>query len=357
MKRTMLSFICAILAVMFMLQSATSFAEPKKPEFKVMWSIYVGWMPWPFMEESGILEKWADKYGIKIKLIMADYIPSIEVYASGKADACVMTNMEALDMPAAAGIDTTAIIIGDFSNGNDALLTRNNLQFKDLKGKKIYLVELSVSHYLLARGLEMNEMKEKEVKLVNTMDSDIAPSFISQKSWNSVVTWNPMVITIEQTPGVKRIFDSSKIPGEIIDMMVVNTKVLAKHPEFGKALTGAWYEAMSIMSARGPKTDEMIAKMSDRAGCSKGEYKQQLKTTKMFYDAKDAVKFTQSPKLVETMDFVRTFCFNHGLLGEGAKSKDDVGIQFPGGKILGNKKNVKLQFTEKYMDLAAQKKL
>ncbi len=356
MKRTMFFFGCAIMVAMLMLQT-TTFAGPKKPEFKVMWSIYVGWMPWPFMEESGILKKWADKYGIEIKLLMADYIPSIEAYVAGQADACVMTNMEALDMPAASGIDTTAIIIGDFSNGNDALLTRNNIQFKDLKGKKIYLVELSVSHYLLARGLEMNQMKENDVSFVNTMDSDIAPSFISQKNWDAVVTWNPMVITIEQTPGVTRIFDSSKIPGEIIDMMVVNTKVLEKHPELGKALTGAWYEAMSIMSARSPEREEMLAKMAGRAGCSKGEYKQQLKTTKMFYEAKKAVEFTKSPKLIERMDFVRTFCFNHGLLGENAKSKDDVGIQFPSGTMQGNKKKVRLRFTEKYMDLAAQGKL
>ena len=35
------------------------------------------------------------------------------------------------------------------------------------------------------------------------------------------------------------------------------------------------------------------------------------------------------------MDLVRTFSFEHGLLGEGAKSKDAVGIAFPGGQTLG----------------------
>ena len=33
-----------------------------------------------------------------------------------------MTNMKALDMPAASGVPTTAILVGDYSNGNDALL-------------------------------------------------------------------------------------------------------------------------------------------------------------------------------------------------------------------------------------------
>jgi len=52
-----------------------------------------------------------------------------------------MTNMEALDMPTGAGVDTTAIIVGDYSNGNDAVLTRNGVKLKDLPGKRLLLVE------------------------------------------------------------------------------------------------------------------------------------------------------------------------------------------------------------------------
>ena len=57
------------------------------------------------------------------------------------------------------------------------------------------------------------------------------------------------------------------------------------------------------------------------------------------------------------MEYVRTFSFDNGLFGQGASSKDFVGIQFPDGKILGNKKNVKFRFDSKYMDMAAKGKL
>ncbi|MEQ8738732.1 MAG: lipid kinase, partial [Hoeflea sp.] len=29
----------------------------EKSEFKVCWSIYVGWMPWGYLESSGIMDK------------------------------------------------------------------------------------------------------------------------------------------------------------------------------------------------------------------------------------------------------------------------------------------------------------
>ena len=31
-----------------------------KTSFRIAWSIYVGWMPWPYAAETGILKKWAE---------------------------------------------------------------------------------------------------------------------------------------------------------------------------------------------------------------------------------------------------------------------------------------------------------
>jgi NitT/TauT family transport system substrate-binding protein len=57
------------------------------------------------------------------------------------------------------------------------------------------------------------------------------------------------------------------------------------------------------------------------------------------------------------MEYVRTFSFDHGLFGDGAASKDIVGIAFPDGSVIGNKANVKLRFDTQYMQMAADGKL
>ena len=46
-----------------------------------------------------------------------------------------------------------------------------------LKGKPVNLVELSVSHYLLARGLESVGLAEKDISVVNTSDADMVAAF------------------------------------------------------------------------------------------------------------------------------------------------------------------------------------
>jgi NitT/TauT family transport system substrate-binding protein len=350
-----LAVILIALFAIFALSSGSAWAKPEK--FKVAWSIYVGWMPWDYANHSKILQKWADKYGIEIELVRMDYIPSVEAYVAKKVDACVMTNMEALDMPAASGITTSVIIMGDFSNGNDAVLTRDGLGIKDLAGEEIYLVELSVSHYTLVRALEMNGMQESQITLVNTNDSDIAPAFIANRDQRAVVTWNPLVMQILQEPGVSKIFDSSQIPGEILDCMAVRTDVLNENPELGKALAGAWYEVMHIMSQRGSTADEAMSIMSESAGCSPTEYKMQLKTTAMFYKPEEGVAYTSSDEIKQKMNYVRKFCFDHGLLGENAHSVDEVGIKYPDGTIQGDRANVQMIFDTSFMQLAAEDKL
>ncbi len=341
--------VVGVLALLLLMPGAAA----AKDKFTVAWSIYVGWMPWEYAGSSGILKKWADAYGIEIDAETMDYIASVEAFVGKQVDACVMTNMEALNMPAASGIDTSVLILGDYSNGNDAILTRGGVGVKDLAGKTVNLVELSVSHYLLARALGMNGLDERDLTLQNTSDADIGPIFLADTRQDVVVTWNPIVMEIEQAPGVDKIFTSADIPGEILDLMAVRTDVLHKNPALGKALVGAWYEVMSLMARRGPEAEAALAAMAEESGSSLVEYKNQLKTTAMFYTPEAAIEYASSEELKEKMGYVRDFCFEQGLLGEGIRSADAVGIAYPDGSTVGDAKNVKLRFDNTYMQMAA----
>lgn len=331
-----------------------SSAASAQDSFKLAWSHYTGWEPWAYAEEKGIVDKWADKYGIDIEVTLVnDYIESINLYTAGQFDAVTMTNMDALTIPSVGGVDTTAIIIGDYSNGNDGIAMKNGQSLQDLKGREVKLVELSVSHYMLARALDTVGMSERDLTLVNTSDADIAATYMADDN-GAVVTWNPPLQQIRNTKGTKLIFDSSKIPGEIVDATFVRTDV---DPRFKKALTGAWYETMAIMSNGGAAQKEAIELMANHAGATAAEFRAQLRTTAMYYDAGDAANFAKGDQIAETMEQVRQFSFDKGLFGEGAADPDFIGVELGNGKVLGNSGNVKLRFDATYMDLAAKGKL
>ncbi len=331
---------------------STAHAAEKK-DFKVAWSIYVGWMPWGYAADSGIVKKWADKYGINIEVKQFnDYVESINQYTAGAFDAVSVTNMDALSIPAAGGVDTTSVIIGDFSNGNDAIIVKGKGDVASLKGQSVNLVEYSVSHYLLARALESVKLEEKDLKVVNTSDADMAAAF-KTPDVTAVVTWKPIVSTILESPDATKIFDSSQIPGEIIDMMVANTEVLKDNPKFGQALAGIWYETMVALE-KDPAAKEAMAKAS---GTDVKGFDEQLATTKMFAAAKDAVAFATGPDVKTTTERVSKFLFEKALLGKDAKSPEAIGVAFPDGSIFGDKDNVKLRYDATYMQAAADGKL
>ena len=351
MKHKALQFLLISAALLSI--SAPTFA---KDSFKVCWSIYVGWMPWDYGAQKGIVKKWADKYDIDIEVVQInDYVESINQYTAGQYDGCTMTNMDALTIPAAGGVDSTALIVGDFSNGNDGVVLKGKKELKDIKGQTVNLVELSVSHYLLARGLESVGMAEKDVKVVNTSDADMVAAYTT-KEVTSVVTWNPLLSEITAMPNSHKVFDSSDIPGEIIDLMVVNTKILKANPRFGKALVGAWYEIMSTMSADSKDGAAAREFMGKASGTDLKGYEAQLASTKMFYTPASAVEFVNSAQLKTTMKYVAEFSFDHGLLGDGAADAGFIGIETPTG-IYGSKSNIQLRFDPSYMQMAADGKL
>ena len=179
-------------------------AFAQKPSFTVGWSVYAGWEPYYYMAKSGILRKWADKYGITIKVQRFDYAPSLDAFVAKNIDACAMTNMEALDMPAAAGVDTTAIIVGDYSNGNDAVLVRHDLSARARSPARRCCWWRRPSRNICSSAPWPSTAWDdqiKKVRYLNTSDSDIAAAFISDSSKEVVVTWKPLVSQIAQAQG------------------------------------------------------------------------------------------------------------------------------------------------------------
>ena len=342
--------LAATLAATLSMTCATTAFAQEKTDFRVAWSIYVGWMPWGYLDESGIMDKWADKYGISVEIVQInDYVESINQYTAGAFDGVSATNMDTLSIPSGSGVDTTALIVGDYSNGNDAVILKGDGTLADLAGKPVHLVELSVSHYLLARGLDSVGLSESDLAgVVNTSDADMIAAFATDDV-QAVVTWNPLVSAILETPGANKLFDSADIAGEIIDLMVVNTETLAANPDFGKALVGAWYELLALMAAG---DEAALTAMAEASGTDLEGYKAQLDSTKMFYDPADAVAFTASPDLPGTMTAVAEFLFDKGILGEGAPSADFVGVAYPDGTVTGDPANVKFRFDTTFMQMA-----
>ena len=172
MRRLLTSLsLCTFLA----LSPLTSAQAQSKTDFSIAWSIYVGWMPWGWAADEGHRPEMGGQIRHRPSRSCRSTTTSraINQYTAGAFDGCVMTNMDALTIPAVGGVDSTALIVGDFSNGNDGIVSKSAADIAGLKGASVNLVELSVSHYLLARALESAGLAERDLTVVNTSDADL----------------------------------------------------------------------------------------------------------------------------------------------------------------------------------------
>ncbi len=323
-------------------QGEATTPAPAKTTFRVAWSRYPGWEPWGHAQRSGILKRWADQQGIRVDMVYVDsYLESIERYSKGEFDGCAMTNIDALTIPVAAGLDSTALIIGDYSNGNDALVMRGAGSFAELPGMEVLLVPLSVSHYLIDRAAQINGIELSGVTMIESTEDDIV-SALAARGRAAAVTWKPHLDSAASLPGTNVLFDSSAIQGEILDLMVIRTD---SPPQLRTALVGAWYETLAPLTSTDPQVKaSALDAMARDSGATADEYAGQLATTAMFYFAWDAAGYARSGALEDVMGRALDFAVRHDVLMAAGTSADAVGIALSDGRVLGNVDNIKLRF-------------
>lgn len=322
----------------------------ERPSFRIGWTVYAGNMPLGYAEDSGILAEWGDRFGMDLEAVMlTDYIEAQNQFTGRAIDGVVSITLDAVTIPATAGVDSTAVVMMNGSLGSDGIVMKGQGKtVDDLEGSTINLVSFSGSHYMLSRALDMNGLSERDVTVVNTSDADIATAYQTQDV-EAVATWKPHLDRILQnSPDSTLIFDSSRIPDEITDVLLVHTDTLEQYPNLGVAIAGAWYEVLAKLEEGHPERDKVMAHMAEAAGTSVEDFEQQLSTV-VLYDRKEAADLVESQDFRTILDEITQFAFDKGLMGESAPGPDFIGMEFPDGTVVGNSNNVNLRFPSVYM--------
>lgn len=317
MKKLSLKALCRLVFLMafaVLLSACQQQQDGSSLQFKVASSVYVGWMPWMYAAEKGYLKQEAEARGMRIQLVRGDYADTIDQFVRGDVDAVTMTNIDALAALAASGVMADVVLIGSFSNGNDAILV-NAQAPASLAGARLALVEGSVSQYLLDRYLESEKIDAKSVSVFPVSDSDIAKKLASAgDGLTGVVTWQPIVGSIEDNLKTRRLADSSKFNKEIADLLIVRRSVLQAHPEFAQALLSTWFKVMEDLN--GANRSQTIQQLSQLSGDTPESYAAQLKTTILLSKAAEALSAMLDPDVLQRMVRVEKFGRDHNLLGQ-----------------------------------------
>jgi NitT/TauT family transport system substrate-binding protein len=232
----------------------------------------VGTIIWPGYESIYLARDLGYYKGKSIDLV--DF-PSasdlMQAFESGKLDAVTLTVNETLLL--AEKVPNLHIgLIMDFSNGADAILAKGEItKLADLKGKKVGVEASAVGGYVLARALDYGNLNLSDLKPVYMPVSDHESEF-KKGSIDAVVTFEPTRSKL-LSDGAKQLFDSTRIPGEIVDVLVFSNDVLNKNSANAQELIDGHFRAIEYMRKN---TDDAARRLAPREGVSPAEFLQAL---------------------------------------------------------------------------------
>jgi len=278
----------ALTSLLAITLTASLQAEP----LKIGYSDWPGWVAWEVAVQKG----WFKEAGVDVVFEWFEYMPSLEAFAAGKIDAVCMTNGDAL-VTGAAGAPSKAVLINDYSNGNDMIVALPGIaSLKDLKGKKIGVEVGFVDHLLLLKGLEANGMKESDVELVNVPTAE-TPKALASKDVSAIAAWQPNSSqALKAVPGSKSVYSSASAPGLIYDVLAVNPASLSSRPEDWKKIAKVWYRVVDYILDPATQPDA-IKYMASRVSLSPEEYELFVKGTKILTLDEAKKAFIKGPGL------------------------------------------------------------
>jgi NitT/TauT family transport system substrate-binding protein len=144
------------------------------------------------------------------------------------------------------GLQPQIILVVDVSHGADVVVGRHGMRtMKDLKGKRVAVESGALGAFVLSRALALNGMRARDVKVVQ-LESNEQPGAFEKGQVDGAVTFDPYRAQFLRA-GAKTLFDSTQIPGEIVDLLAVRASVLDRQPKAIQALLTGWFRAIDYL--------------------------------------------------------------------------------------------------------------
>lgn len=320
--------IFSTLAVTAMAVCGHAFAADA-PSFSLAWSEYPSWSAFGVCDVMGIIDgdkgklsALEKKWNVDIVLKEAEYDPCIAMYGAGSVDAVCITNMDILSPSMSR--PSVAILPTSTSDGADACIVTSNItDVKQLKGKRVRGLELSVSEYCWVRNLELLGEKSRDYRFSN-MDPGAAALAMQQKQdgFEAIVVWNPFVLdTLNKRSDTRVLFDSSTIPNEIIDMVAMAQSSLDKPggDRFASAIAEAFYLVNARMADDATRDDTLIAIGEKFSDLDLQSMRKVVKQTRFYGTPRDGVSLLKGDTLKNTMKKVVEFCVDYEIVEDAPK--------------------------------------
>lgn len=238
--------------------------------------VAIGINPWPGYEmlylaaEKGIFAR----HGLLIQLEEYSSLGDVRrAFEHGQIDGMACTLVEVLQAREHSGRDPKIVMLTDYSNGADVIMARPGVSsVRQLAGMRVGLEFASLGLYVMTRAAEIEGTPIAAIRIEPADQAEMEEAARSGLM-DAAVTYPPASFGLERL-GWKPIFDSSRIPGEVADVVVADAAVFRRIPDFQVRLLAAMSDAFRYL---GTDPGHAVALMARRERLSDDEFRRALR--------------------------------------------------------------------------------
>ncbi|HET7763631.1 MAG TPA: ABC transporter substrate-binding protein [Burkholderiales bacterium] len=235
MTRRLRALACAAL----LLALGACVREPESA-LRIGTNVWIGCEPLYLARELGLMNP---------KMIqLVEYPSASEVLRAFRNEAidAMVISLDELYGLASEGLTPRVVLVVDVSHGADAVVGRSGMKsMKDLRGKRVAVESGALGAFVLSRALALNGMQASDVKVVQ-LESNEQPGAFEKGQVDAAVTFDPYRGELLRA-GAVSLFDSTQMPGEIVDLVAVRMGLLETRPKAIRAMLAGWLGAIDYL--------------------------------------------------------------------------------------------------------------
>ncbi len=227
--------------------------------------IKVGSMLWPGYEPLYLAKEHAFFDDQDVELIeLSSSTGVIRAMKNGSLQAATLTLDEAISL-LVSGVDIVIAAALDISQGADMVIAQEPFaSLNDVKGKRIGVDTGAVGAVMLVGFLEFAGVSASDVTIVPLKIQNHFSAF-HEISVDVVVTYQPVAGELLRAGGHK-VFDSSNISNQIMDVLVVRRDAILDYSQQLQVLVNGYFSARQLMD---DDKQASLRVMSKRSGIAK----------------------------------------------------------------------------------------
>lgn len=239
--------------------------------------IRIGLNAWPGYEFLYLAQErgFYREAGVSVELVeLSSLADTRRAYERGAIDAFGTTLIDALQARYTTQPGPQIVRVVDHSNGADVIIARAGIKdVNALKGKRVGLEMVSLGVYILARALEKCDMGLTNVTTVYS-DQDSMTRAMQAGELDAVVSYPPYSVSLLQQGDRQVIFSTVDLPGEVVDVLTFDSKVVAQRQAEVSRILRAFSRAVEFTRTNESQAIQIMAK---REGLQPEEFKATLK--------------------------------------------------------------------------------